>query len=390
MFPLKFDPFRARRTGESRSHSRVRATAWLGLLVAAIVLVAAGTFGSAASGKSDNTVAVGKPAVGAVSGDNVSSGPLDAAAAVRYWTPQRMAQARPVPAAEGADGGAPTQSAPTGSPHLGEGWAPAGLREGPTGGPASPTGSDGQPLVECYRCFIPYTRWYYFARYRSYPVSTVAKVFFVQNGSGFVCSGATLYTNLVNTAGHCVHTGGPGGSFSTNVMVCPSYNAGVNPAVGCWGATQLWTKSVWANTSSTHWDEGEIVTSTCGTVNCTSIANITGYLGYLWGASYNQNHTSFGYPQAAPFDGNYIVVCNSQFGYTDSTADPQGGPALSSIGCDMTGGSSGGPWIVAFGSGNYVNGHNDWKFFATPQAMQSPYYDANWCSLINSAGRPCS
>jgi hypothetical protein len=302
-----------------------------------------------------------------------------------------MAAATVVPAPAIKAGPAPASTQSTGTPQYGEGWAPAGLREGPSGGAASPVAhaSGIQPQIECYECFVPYTRWFYFARYRTYPVSTVAKVFFSQNGGNFVCSGSVLYTDLVDTAGHCVALGGSGNVFSSNVLVCPSYNAGVNAAVGCWGATNLWTKSVWINTGSFEWDEGEIVTSTCGTVNCTSIANITGYLGFCYNCGYDQDFTDLGYPQAPPFDGNYIVVCNSQFGYQESDGNNQGGPNSVSIGCDMTGGSSGGPWIIGFASNNYLNGHTDWRYTALPQQMNSPYYDSNWCSLINAAGRPC-
>lgn len=53
-------------------------------------------------------------------------------------------------------------------------------------------------------------------------------------------------------------------------------------------------------------------------------------------------------------------------------------PAANGMGCNMTGGSSGGPWIYAYtyGStnGNYVNGVNSYKYTNAPNSMYSPYF----------------
>jgi hypothetical protein len=53
----------------------------------------------------------------------------------------------------------------------------------------------------------------------------------------------------------------------------------------------------------------------------------------------------------------------------------------------MTGGSSGGPFILAFASGNYLNGHNDWRYTALPQQMNTPYYTTIECNVDVAAGR---
>ena len=55
------------------------------------------------------------------------------------------------------------------------------------------------------------------------------------------------------------------------------------------------------------------------------------------------------------------------------------GPAPQAIGCDLTGGSSGGPWIMKFSGGagatNYVNGDNSHRRSTNPLEMFSPHYD---------------
>jgi hypothetical protein len=61
----------------------------------------------------------------------------------------------------------------------------------------------------------------------------------------------------------------------------------------------------------------------------------------------------------------------------------------------MTGGSSGGPFIQHFKSGNYINGHNDYKYINPPMplAMYSPYFDnrANRvrCAASGNTGPGC-
>jgi hypothetical protein len=100
---------------------------------------------------------------------------------------------------------------------------------------------------------------------------------------------------------------------------------------------------------------------------------------------------SLGYPQAAPFNGGKIEVCLSSLGYADDGG--ASAPNSVAIGCDMTGGSSGGPWILGFGrfggqpGGNaalWINGHNDWRHTAIVNEMASPYYDCRTVTLYNA------
>jgi len=373
------------RNRKRSQHAPTRRGAWVGLAVAAVALVATASVAGLAKGTT--TTAQAKPAPVAL-GDNATSGRLDVSDAAAYWTPQRMAQAQAVQPAVSTEGSAPSAQGVV-DPHSSAGWAPKAL-----GGSQAQIevglNGDAQPDGECYHCAVPFTRYFYFAEYKQYPASTVAKIFFTNDGGNYVCSGSVLYTNLVDTAGHCVANTDGTHQWSTNVLVCPSYKAGVDPKIGCWAGSNLWTKTAWKTNGSYEWDFGEIVTSTCGTVNCKPIANVTGFLGYCYGCGYDQNWTALGYPAAAPFDGTKIVDCQSQFGFTDSEGNNQGGPDSASIGCDTTGGTSGGPWIIGWGSSNYLNGHNDWRHTSQTREMNTPYYDSRWCGLINSAGRPCS
>ena len=46
------------------------------------------------------------------------------------------------------------------------------------------------------------------------------------------------------------------------------------------------------------------------------------------------------------------------------------------IGCDMTSGSSGGPWVTMWRRGSYINSVNSYRYTSTqPLAMYGPYLD---------------
>jgi V8-like Glu-specific endopeptidase len=360
------------------------------LIVAGIAVLLLGTSVASSAGSQGPVIKAAPLPASIPSGVTVAPSRQTAAEVQGYWTPARMAAAKPldkIMSRGAARAQAPVKVPARGAAGSAPSYMPSSLRPvGPIRNPSQPIGQAAEaPNTQCYECFVPYTRWYYFPRYRTYPVSTVGKLFFTIGSSGFVCSASTNYVDTVMTAGHCVYT--PGTGFNGNELFCPSYNAGVNPAVGCWAANYLVTSTVWVNTGSFEWDTGGINTQPTGTVINNHIGNVTGWLGLAWNQAEDQNWFDFGYPQAAPFDGRFIVVCNSEFGYEESDGNNQGGPNSLSIGCDMTGGSSGGPFILAFGSGNYLNGHNDWRYTALPQQMNTPYYTTIECLVDQAAGR---
>jgi hypothetical protein len=113
-----------------------------------------------------------------------------------------------------------------------------------------------------------------------------------------------------------------------------------------------------------------------------SIGSRVGFLGFAWNYSRIQSWWAFGYPQAAPFTGNFMTLCTSSWAY-DETYGGAAVPPLMSIGCDQTGGTSGGPWIKNFGGGNYVNGVNESRHTDSPLELNSPYFDTNAGTLLN-------
>ena len=51
------------------------------------------------------------------------------------------------------------------------------------------------------------------------------------------------------------------------------------------------------------------------------------------------------------------------------------------MGNDLTGGSSGGPWVWRFGTANYLNGNNSYRRKGNSEEMFSPYFGNHAKSL---------
>ena len=385
-----------------------RRAVWFGLLGTPVLLVAAITLigvtaGSAGPSTGAKATASAQAGSTLVSHENAQT----AAEIAAYWTPARMAAAEEYPTIDvpaTSEKGAVQTIQPTGTPGT------AIIRADGSVDRQSYSAESTGALTEPFHAGIPYTQWQWFGRYLrnvgagspNLPIATVSKMFFSQdhdaNGSisNFVCSAASIGPNAVWTAGHCVNNGVTGPSdgandgWSTNILFCPSYDStqgGVNPSAGCWGSTTPasftgWTEGGPVFNPNFDYDFGAVDTTFASIAPASGfIGNFTGWLGLGWNWG-NVHWISLGYPQGAPFTGGKIEVCASSYGYSDSGGSTT--PDSHAMGCDMTGGSSGGPWILGFGRNggqpggnalNWINGHNDWRHTAVVNEMNSPYYD---------------
>ena len=175
------------------------------------------------------------------------------------------------------------------------------------------------------------------------------KVFFTIPGEGnFVCSGTAVNSknrSLVWTAGHCVYDAGEESEgftnqFVTNFNFVPAYEDGEAP-FGEWAAKRLATTDGWRRNANLHFDLGAAVVRKLGGRKLQSRVGARG-IGFY--QPRDRLLRAIGYPAAAPFDGEREYRCT---GRPDATDDPGGrGPRTNRIDCDMTGGSSGGGWVV--------------------------------------------
>ena len=319
---------------------------------------------------------VSVPAEAASASPNVVS-PLvsstSSLSAADYWTPARMAAAIPadalVPAGVGKQFEA-TPLTPSGTPTTVE----------PTGGSL---GAGPNSLLAAVGVARPYT---------NFPDRLNGKVFFSKGGLSYVCSGTVVNgTNkdLVDTAGHCVSDGA--GHFHSNWIFVPAYSSaatGCTTTSGCypygrWSARLLTTRTEWHTYANLKQDYGYAVLNTLGGQH---IVNRLGGQGSTFNQSRTQTYRAYGYPQAAPFNGYDQKVCVSGWLANDNPST-RSGPLTIKINCNLTGGSSGGGWLIRLAASGlgYVNSHNSYGYTGQPGFMYGPYYGSEALSLFNSA-----
>jgi V8-like Glu-specific endopeptidase len=301
--------------------------------------------------------------------------------ATREWTAAEMAAAKPYPMPE-LDG-AYEMLVPSGDavqPQAGTALTtfPAALPEGEVGfvNDLEILGNFGGSAPMGYTYPGPFTRYTLYNKYnKEFPNKAIGKLFFVQNGYTYVCSAAVIGPSAIWTAGHCVHDGsGSSSGWSQFTMFVPAYDSGKKP-LWSWFGAELWTHTQWYTYGNLGYDYGGIV---LGKTKRKFIYVKTGWLGFAYRPNangyYAQHHWfGIGYPAASPFDGNKQVVCASSYSYSDTAFSPN--PV--GVGCDQTGGTSGGPWILAYGSGYYVNGNMSYRYVnpSHPSEMFSPYFN---------------
>lgn len=180
------------------------------------------------------------------------------------------------------------------------------------------------------------------------PARTNGKVFFTLNGLNFVCSGTAVRAktkSLVTSAGHCVYGNG---QYASRWMFVPAKDGNREP-FGRWTATKLKTTPQWEAREDIRYDVG--MATVAKRNNGKKLQQVVGARGIAFNREGNQDFRAFGYPAEDEFDGQTLYVCKSRQNGSDRE---NGRPRPNRIKCDMTGGSSGGGWIVGRGKVNSV------------------------------------
>lgn len=263
-------------------------------------------------------------------------------------------------------------------------------RTRPSGPPAYvPPSSPGKPSSGVIRGEVPSTQAPQVAYRRleitspsTYPYSTHGKLFFTMYDTArrlwrpSSCSGTVVTSaskSVIVTAGHCVHSG-RGGAWHRNIVFVPGYRAvgSVSQPFGQFTANRYTTSTSWTTSSSFEQDYAMV------RLNANSrrqlVQNLTGSRGIAWNQSRSQSFQSYGYPADRPFNGSRLYRCDSNYaGYGSGTT--------MGIGCDMTGGASGGGWMIR---SSIVNSVNSYKFNTQPGMMYGPYFNSTLASFYNS------
>lgn len=305
-----------------------------GILTALGALLAAGLSGAGTAGAAPSHPSGAAPAAAA---HTVPHAQQQAARA--YWTPDRMREATPLDLHLTPDAAKSIEPAPRGkTATVVPGAAPASFPQ--AGGPWTGGGA---------------------------VVRTSGRVFFTFQGRTASCSGNAVTSqnaSTVITAGHCVKYQG---SWHTNWVFVPGYDNGDAP-YGQWTATRTLTTPQWEASEDINHDVGAAVVAP---LNGRTLTSVVGAQGIQFNGGYNKPMYAFGFPAASPYDGSKLIHCsgNSSKDFLFSQDH--------SLGCNMTGGSSGGPWFTGFdeatGTGLQVS-VNSFGYTFLPNRMFGPYF----------------
>jgi len=218
--------------------------------------------------------------------------------------------------------------------------------------------------------------------------TTTGKVFFTLNGTNYVCSGSVVTSanqSTVLTAGHCLNDGPD--NFASRFVFVPAYSGDGRSETGpygTWAASGLYTTSQWASNGDFDYDVGFAKVET-KTHNVT-LAGTVGSQGIGFNKSYGLHVYAFGYPAASPYNGATLTYCAG-----NTVRDPYGYTTQGLV-CDMTGGSSGGPWYEGFnatqgaGTAYSVNSYRYTRGKHTDK-MFGPYFGATIKTLYDTVSK---
>lgn len=211
-------------------------------------------------------------------------------------------------------------------------------------------------------------------------VATTGKVFFTMAGANYVCSGSATTSgneSVVLTAGHCVNEGP--GAYVTNFAFVPAYDDGARP-YGTFTARQLVTTTQWATAGDFDYD---VAFAVMNTLNGKSLTDTVGAQAIAFNQPRGQYMYSFGYPAERPYDGTDIAWCHGT-----TKADTWGGSQDHALSCNMTGGSSGGPWFSGYDPATGVGtlgSVNSFGYSGLRNYMFGPYFGSVVQSLYSTA-----
>ncbi len=240
---------------------------------------------------------------------------------IAYWTPERIAHAIPRDFEKTSSGRFAAKGKPGG------------------GGGGSVTGASwtGNGIIE----------------------TQSGRILFTMGGVDYICSGSVIddgseangYSTVLS-AGHCAFDAVDG--WATKWMYIPDFDDAptyscASSALGCWTATRLAAHAQFVSAGGFN-DQAVAVDFSFarvglggkGVVGTDQLdARTHGYtLKMGTGVKLSDTLWAFGYPAAGKYHGNDLIYCKGTL-----RNDPYGANTWG-IGCNMTGGSSGGPWIA--------------------------------------------
>ncbi|GAA0955556.1 hypothetical protein [Actinocorallia libanotica] len=200
-------------------------------------------------------------------------------------------------------------------------------------------------------------------------LATVGRVFFSMDGQDFLCSAATVRSSnrdLVVTSGHCAKNGS--GSWAENWVFVPAYRDGGGPHGG-FTARRMFVPDQWSTGADDGYDVAMVVLAPSAGRH---VADVVGFNDIAFAQPRGRQVYTFGYPSYEKYDGRRLAYCSGR-----PADDPYGETKAQGLRCDLTQGSSGGPWMSGFdpltGTGTIVS-VSSFKYADEERVMYGPYF----------------
>lgn len=198
------------------------------------------------------------------------------------------------------------------------------------------------------------------------------------------CSGTAVRSankSVVITAGHCLHLGRSW--FEGEAAFVPAYRYGQRP-FGIFPVRWIDTTTQWrVGDNNFNYDVGAMVVGRNGAGQL--LGDAVGGAKIAWGLKPKQAFSVHGYPAEEPFDGETQRDCGTAeyFGHDPySLAIP--GPLNLAVRCGVTGGASGGGWLI---HGDTLNGVTSYGYFDQRSPDYGPYFGREVARLYGRAVR---
>ena len=200
----------------------------------------------------------------------------------------------------------------------------------------------------------------------TYPYRAVGKLTFRIGTQTSFCTASVIRRSIIVTAAHCIQNFGSGANVFTNFLFRPGHYGAAGATAeqiapyASWTPFRVARATSWVNGTDVGCGaarQNDLAVMAIGKVNGQFIGNVVGWLAYAW------NNYSF---VSSPKTGDLRTAAISTLGYPGlmdlgRIMQRTDGPTYTTTICNapqlwqgsnLTGGSSGGPWVVNFSGQN--------------------------------------